>query len=215
MGLLRVEEDPAARVLASFDVTLEGAWAQVRRRVSVGEQPSPEEIPFTPRARQVLELALEKALEMGQDYVGTEHLLLGVAEVDGGVGAEVLGHFDVDGQKICDALIGLGSRAPSRRRRARRGVGRAWVGPGSVRDGSLRIEPGEHVLRVLMSPAARALDDGRTQTTAEDLLIALSEAEQIGPLLAGLGANEAAIRAAFENLGIAAEAPDAADEIAP
>jgi ATP-dependent Clp protease ATP-binding subunit ClpA len=209
LGLLRVEEGLAARVLASFDVTLDRARAQVVLRVSVGENPTPEPIPFTPRTKQVLERALEAALEMGHNFVGTEHVLLGIADVDEGVAIGVLRDFDLDGQKIRDAVIRL-SGPPGRRWPGRRGVGRASAGPGSVLTGGFRVEPRDDVRRILMSAAARALEDGRTEMIPADLLIALSRAEQTGALLAGLGAGEAAIRAAFEDQGTSEEPPEVA-----
>lgn len=77
-------------------------------------------------------------------------------------------------------------------------------------EGGFRVEPGDDMLRILMSAAARALEDGRTEMTPADLLIALSRAEQTGPLLARLGAEETAIRAAFKDQGTSEEPPDAA-----
>jgi ATP-dependent Clp protease ATP-binding subunit ClpA len=210
LGLLRVEEGLAAQVLASFDVTLARARAQVVRRVSVGENPSPEQIPFTPHAKQVLERALEEALKMGHNYVGTEHVLLGIAEVDEGVGIAVLRDFDLDSQKLRDAVIRLSSRPPRSRWRGRQRVARARSVEGSMLERGFRVKPRDDVLSILMSAAARALEDGRTEMTIADLLIALSRAEQTGPLLARLGAGEAAIRAAFEGHGTSEEPPDAA-----
>lgn len=131
LGLLGVEEGLAAQVLASFDVTLLRARAQVLRRVSVGENPTAEQIPFTPRAEEVLERALEEALKMAHNFVGTEHLLLAIAEVDEGVAMGVLSDFDLNRQKIREAVIRLSNRPPSPRWRGRRvRVGRALAGPG-------------------------------------------------------------------------------------
>jgi ATP-dependent Clp protease ATP-binding subunit ClpA len=210
LGLLRVEEGLAAQALASFDVTLVRARAQVVQRVRAGENVAPEEIPFTPRAKEVLERALEVALEMGHNYVGTEHVLLGIAEVDEGVAIAVLRALDVDSQKLRAAVIGLSSRPLSRRWPARRGVGHATAGPGPGPEAGFRVQPGDDVRRILMNASARALEDGRTEMIPADLLIALSRAEQTGPLLARLGAGEAAIRAAFKDQVTSEEPPEAA-----
>ena len=78
LGLLRVEEGIAARVLQSFDVTLERVRDQVVRIVGGGEEATGGQLPFTPRAKQVFELALREALGLGHNYIGTEHLLLGL-----------------------------------------------------------------------------------------------------------------------------------------
>jgi hypothetical protein len=82
----------------------------------------------------------------------------------------------------------------------------------SVLEDGFRVEPGGDVVRLLMSAAARALEVGRTEMTAADLLIALSRDEQTGPVLAQLGAGEAAIRAALERRRAAEGPPEAAAE---
>jgi ATP-dependent Clp protease ATP-binding subunit ClpA len=205
LGLLRVEDGLGAWVLGSFDVTLDQTRARVARRVSVDENPAPVPMPFAPRARQVLEGALHEARAMGHRFAGTEHVLLGIARVDEGVAIEVLREFDVDGQKIRRALASLSSRPPDARRRTLRSTGRASVGPRSVLEGGFRVTPGGDVIRILMNAAARALQDERTEMIPADLLIALAQAEQTGPLLARLGAGEAALRAALETHGTSEE----------
>jgi ATP-dependent Clp protease ATP-binding subunit ClpC len=94
LGLLREEEGLAARVLDSFDLTLEEVRAQVARIVGEGDEFSTGQIPFTPRAKNVLELSLREALELGHNYIGTEHVLLGLVRENGGVGARILQDFE-------------------------------------------------------------------------------------------------------------------------
>ena len=77
LGLLREEEGLAARVLESLDITVEEVRAQVARIVGQGDEVTTGQIPFTPRAKKVLELALREALSLGHNYIGTEHILLG------------------------------------------------------------------------------------------------------------------------------------------
>jgi ATP-dependent Clp protease ATP-binding subunit ClpC len=79
LGLLREEEGLAARVLRSLDVELEAVREQVARIVGTGEEATSGQIPFTPRAKKVLELALREAKAMGHGYIGTEHVMLGLA----------------------------------------------------------------------------------------------------------------------------------------
>src|SRR5256714_1638315 len=81
LGLLREEEGLAARVLESLDITVERVRAQVVRIVGSGEEVTSGQIPFTPRAKKVLELALREALSLGHNYIGTEHILLGLVRV--------------------------------------------------------------------------------------------------------------------------------------
>src|SRR5207253_7953647 len=75
LGLLREEEGLGARVLESLGVTLEEVQGQVARIVGEGDEVTTGQIPFTPRAKKVLELALREAQSMNHNYIGTEHLL--------------------------------------------------------------------------------------------------------------------------------------------
>jgi ATP-dependent Clp protease ATP-binding subunit ClpC len=77
LGLLREEAGLAARVLESLDVTLERVRDQVVRIAGFGEQESSDQIPFTPRAKKVLELGPRESLSLGHNYIDSEHLLLG------------------------------------------------------------------------------------------------------------------------------------------
>ena len=77
LGLLREEEGLAARVLESLNLTVEEVRAQVARIVGEGDEVTTGQIPFTPRAKKVLELSLREALSLGHNYIGTEHILLG------------------------------------------------------------------------------------------------------------------------------------------
>jgi ATP-dependent Clp protease ATP-binding subunit ClpC len=106
LGLLREEEGLAARVLESFDVTVEKVREQVKRLVGQGdEEIVTGQIPFTPRAKKVLELALREALSLGHNYIGTEHVLLGIVRENQGVAARILLDLDADAEKIRDETI--------------------------------------------------------------------------------------------------------------
>jgi ATP-dependent Clp protease ATP-binding subunit ClpA len=107
LGLLREEEGLAARALASLDVTLDGVRAQVARIVGPGDQATVGQIPFTPRAKKVLELALREALALGHNYIGTEHVLLGIARENEGVAMQILLDFDADAEKIRTGVVEL------------------------------------------------------------------------------------------------------------
>jgi len=109
LGLLREEEGIAARVLESLSITVEEVRAQVARLVGQGDEIVTGQIPFTPRAKKVLELSLREALSLGHDYIGTEHLLLGLISVRKGVALEILGELDVDTATIrAEVLRALG-----------------------------------------------------------------------------------------------------------
>lgn len=100
LGLLREEEGIAARILDSLGVTLPQARARIRSVVGEGDAILAGQIPFTPRAKKILELALREALSLGHNYVGTEHILLGLVRENEGVGADVLRDFDVGTDQI-------------------------------------------------------------------------------------------------------------------
>src|ERR671934_2692588 len=114
LGLLRDEEGVAARVLESLHVTLEDVRTQVARAVGQGEEVTTGQIPFTPRAKKVLELAMREALSLGHNYIGTEHILLGLVRENEGVAARILLDFDADSEKIRNEVIRMLS-GPGRR----------------------------------------------------------------------------------------------------
>ncbi|MFM9139235.1 MAG: ATP-dependent Clp protease ATP-binding subunit, partial [Solirubrobacterales bacterium] len=115
LGLLREEEGLAARVLESLDITTERVRAQVVRIVGSGEEVTSGQIPFTPRAKKVLELALREALSLGHNYIGTEHILLGLVRENEGVAARILLDFDADSEKIRNEVIRMLSGPGGRR----------------------------------------------------------------------------------------------------
>ena len=126
LGLLREEEGLAARVLEGLEITVEEVRSQVIRIVGAGEEVTSGQIPFTPRAKKVLELALREALSLGHNYIGTEHILLGLVRENEGVAARILADFDADSEKIRNEIIRMLS-GPSGRQR---GQGAAQGGGG-------------------------------------------------------------------------------------
>ena len=125
LGLLREEEGLAARVLESLDISVERVRAEIVRIVGSGEEVASGQIPFTPRVKEVFELALREALSLGHNYIGTEHILLGVARESEGVAARILVDFDADPEKVRNEVIRMLS-GPGVRRRA---VASAESGP--------------------------------------------------------------------------------------
>jgi hypothetical protein len=131
LGLLREEQGLAARVLQHLGVTLEGVREQVVRIVGSGEEVTGgQQIPFTPRAKKIMELALREARSMSHDYIGTEHLLLAIVREHDGVAMRILLDLDADAEKIRNLVIGMLS-GPSGRRgpRAIPAVAPFRVGP--------------------------------------------------------------------------------------
>jgi ATP-dependent Clp protease ATP-binding subunit ClpC len=90
LGLLREEEGLAARVLESLEITIEEVRAAIAQIVGQGDEVTTGQIPFTPRAKKVLELSLKEALAMNHNYIGTEHILLGLVRESEGVASLIL-----------------------------------------------------------------------------------------------------------------------------
>jgi ATP-dependent Clp protease ATP-binding subunit ClpA len=96
-------------------VTLEEVRTQVARIVGQGDEIPTGQIPFTPRAKKVLELAMREALSLGHNYIGSEHILLGLARENEGVASRILLDLDVDAERIRNRVIEI--LGPSRVRR--------------------------------------------------------------------------------------------------
>jgi ATP-dependent Clp protease ATP-binding subunit ClpA len=105
LGLLREEEGLAGRLLASVGVTIDPVREEVVRISGSGERAAGGQIPFTPDAKKALERSLREALSLGHDYIGTEHILLGVSRQEQGLAVRILLDLDVDGQRIRDELM--------------------------------------------------------------------------------------------------------------
>src|SRR5690242_3964485 len=105
VGLLLEQEGLASRVLDTLDITVEEVRELVDRIVGQGDEVTTGQIPFTPLAKKVLELALREALSLGHNYIGTEHILLGLVRENEGVAARILLDFDADAEKIRNEII--------------------------------------------------------------------------------------------------------------
>ena len=105
LGLLREQDGLAACALESLDITVERVRTRVVRIVGSGEEVAAGQIPFTPRAKKVLELALHEALSLAHNYIGTEHILLGLTAENEGVAARILADCGADANTIRDEVI--------------------------------------------------------------------------------------------------------------
>ena len=107
LGLIHEGEGVAAKALESMDVTLDKARAQVVEIIGEGQSAPSGHIPFTPRAKKVLELSLREALQLSHNYIGTEHILLGLLREGEGVAVQTLGNLDVDLAALRQAVMQL------------------------------------------------------------------------------------------------------------
>ena len=107
LGLIREGEGVAAKALESLGISLEAVRQQVEAITGQGQQAPSGHIPFTPRAKNVLELSLREALQLGHNYIGTEHILLGLIREGEGVAAQVLVKLGADPGRIRQQVIQL------------------------------------------------------------------------------------------------------------
>jgi hypothetical protein len=113
LGLLRLDEGVAVQTLTSLGVTLRGAREQVESIVGYGEEETGAQAPFTPRAKKTLELALRESMQLGHNYIGTEHILLGLAREKEGVAASILSKLEVDADRVHREVVGRLGRETS------------------------------------------------------------------------------------------------------
>jgi ATP-dependent Clp protease ATP-binding subunit ClpC len=107
LGLLRESDGVAAQALEALDIHLGAVRREVREIIGKGEEHPSGHIPFTPRAKKVLELSLREALQLGHNYIGTEHILLGLIREGEGVAAQVLVTLGADLNRVRLQVIEL------------------------------------------------------------------------------------------------------------
>ncbi|MFZ2227594.1 MAG: ATP-dependent Clp protease ATP-binding subunit [Candidatus Nanopelagicaceae bacterium] len=107
LGLIHEGEGVAAKALESLGISLEAVRSQVEEIIGQGQQAPSGHIPFTPRAKKVLELSLREALQLGHNYIGTEHILLGLIREGEGVAAQVLMKLGADLARVRQQVIQL------------------------------------------------------------------------------------------------------------
>jgi ATP-dependent Clp protease ATP-binding subunit ClpA len=174
LGLLREQEGVGAHALESFGVTLDRVREQVMGIVGRGNEPSSGQIPFTPRAKRTLEVALREALSLGHNHIGTEHLLLAVVSEQDGVAMRILTELGIGTEELREATIALlhrggtavriGIAGPSGEEREE--LERSWLdglvpilrklGREIERDLGRAPDTGDLVLALAAAPATRA-----------------------------------------------------------
>src|SRR6266568_2861010 len=190
LGLLGEPGGVAFRALESFGMSLEGTREEVKAMAGTGNSTVSGHIPFTPRAKKTLELALREALQLHHDYIGTELILLGVIREGDGAAAQVLRQHSADLTPIRMAVLDLLPTAPAPATRVRRWLRRgAAAGPGEAPEAG---EPAE--LRT--TPAA---------DTSLGEAARLAGSQPVGShhlLLAALGDPDTAAARALAALGV-------------
>jgi ATP-dependent Clp protease ATP-binding subunit ClpC len=144
LGLIHEGEGVAAKALTSLGISLEAVRQQIEEIIGQGQQAPSGHIPFTPRAKKVLELSLREALQLGHNYIGTEHILLGLIREGEGVAAQVLVRLGADLNRVRQQVVHLVGGAKGDR-------------PTRIATGeSVRLRaPGEHWVADLLTTLAK------------------------------------------------------------
>jgi ATP-dependent Clp protease ATP-binding subunit ClpC len=132
LGLIHEGEGIAARALESLGVTLTAVREQVQDIIGSGQQAPSGHIPFTPRAKKVLELSMREAIQLNHGYIGTEHILLGMVRANEGVANQVLGNLGADQARIRQTVTDMISGYPG----AGENKEAAGVGAGNSKEGT-------------------------------------------------------------------------------
>jgi ATP-dependent Clp protease ATP-binding subunit ClpC len=117
LGLVHEREGVAARALESLNIRLDAVRRDVEELVGQGGSPPSERIPFTPRAKKVLELSLREAIQVGHNYIGTEHILLGLLREGEGIACQVLVKLGAKLPKVRARVLQLVAESPGERPR--------------------------------------------------------------------------------------------------
>jgi len=179
LGLMREEEGLAFRVLESLDITIEEVRVQVVRIRGQGDDVPSGQIPFTPDGKKVLELSLREAISLGHHYIGTEHILLGLARVTKAVGARILMDFDADYEKIRNEVLRMLSAPDPKRPRDPE--------PPNIRFAPFAYGPSVEELARLRQEMQQALETGDTERASE-LRERVNQLEQIEAKVAAAAA---------------------------
>jgi ATP-dependent Clp protease ATP-binding subunit ClpC len=160
LGLIHEGEGVAAKALESLGISLEAVRQQVEEIIGQGQQAPSGHIPFTPRAKKVLELSLREARQLGHNYIGTEHILLGLIREGEGVAAQVLVRLGADlnrvRQQVIQLLHGYQGKEPvsARARQPQRGLAADIL----LRINAIESRLSELEFRLGTGPDVRGLD---------------------------------------------------------
>ena len=186
LGLMYSHGGIAEQTLARFGLTAERVRGQIAAIVGGSEDPVLGQIPFTPRAKKVLELGMREGLSLSHNHIDTEHLMLGLLTEHEGVATRVLTESGIDIEALREAVLEQAQAVP-----------RVQTVP-PPRAAVRRVDPGIRVMvgpdpdarRLLMRACARALEDDRTEFTVRDLLVAARNDDAAREVMTALLAEE-------------------------
>jgi ATP-dependent Clp protease ATP-binding subunit ClpA len=194
LGLLAEPEGIGFRILESYGMSLDGTRQQVVDMVGLGKQEPSGKIPFTPRAKKTLELSLREAVQLHHNYIGTEHILLGLIREGDGVAAQIMrSHADL--QSIRVAVVGAVPAGEAKE--SERGGQRRW------RRARLALRPSERDEPAAEEPESLSATPAADATLTE--AARLAGGQPVGShhlLLAALADNDSAAARALASLGV-------------
>jgi len=209
LGLLHEGQGVGARALSQLGVTLDGVRQEVTATIGLGQNAPSGHIPFTPRAKKVLELALREALSLHHNYIGTEHILLGLIREGDGVAVQILkGHADPERFRTT-VLEVLGTAYPASAARSRNWLRRVSAALGRPAEGDI-TDGGTEQSVLNATPAADVTLTTAAQLAGGDavgshhlLLAALTDANSAAArVLASLGVDLTRAKDALHNADI-------------
>jgi ATP-dependent Clp protease ATP-binding subunit ClpA len=203
LGLIHEGDGIAARAIESTELTLDAARAEVERIIGRGGSTPTGHIPFTPRAKMILELALREALALKKSYIGPEHILLGMIREGDGVGAQILERLAAPLPVLRSQVIELAASEPGQPGQPGQPAGAEWLPTGSQRGdaGFRRQARAVTVAQTHMLSEAAEAQWVRGQVISEFRATLAS----LGETLAALDQRLATIE---RQLGIAAASPE-------
>lgn len=184
LGLIHEGEGVAAKALESLGISLEAVRQQVEEIIGQGGSSPSGHIPFTPRAKKVLELSLREALQLGHNYIGTEHILLGLIREGEGVAAQVLVKLGADLSRVRQQVIQLLSGYSGQGRESQGAVSGASSGGEQSQTGSLVLDQFGRNLTQLAREKTLDPVIGR-DTEMERVMQVLSRRTKNNPVLVG------------------------------
>ena len=208
LGLIHEGEGLGAKALESMEISLEAVRSQVEDIIGQGQDIAAGHIPFTPRAKKVLELSLREALQLGHDYIGSEHILLGLVREGEGIAAQVLQKLGANLDRVrlqVIALVGArGGEIP--------GAGRSSV---KRHLGKFALSEDGWGIMELAAEAAKRL--GHPEILPADFLLAVITLDDpsVADLMSSWGVDMKAVRARIEELAVREQSQESEEEDGP
>ncbi len=172
LGLIHEGEGVAAKALESMNISLQAVREQVTEIIGKGQSSPSGHIPFTPRAKKVLELSLREALQLGHNYIGTEHILLGLIREGEGVAAQVLQKLGADLNRVRQQVIQLLSGYAGGEGQGKAGAGVGESSGGQGQQGS-----------TILDQFGRNLTQGARESTLDPVIGRHREIERVMQVL--------------------------------